>query len=1033
METMNDLPGVHQGCVPRTDIIEGAYELEAFAADLNLVIEGKKGYLYSNPDDFFKNTYPTDGLKTTVKEVFGRLTSTHPGAPVIKLETGLGGGKTHTLIALYHLAKHGTKINDIERVIGDLNFEPMLTAAIVGTELGISTQEGKRKTLWGELAYQLKGYDGYDFIKQADQQMVSPGERDLRELFGEDKCLILIDEIAQYLVRASGISIGETTLAENTVAFLHALTQVAAALDNVELVITSLDEKSVFKEKTGKIREMLEKATHEEMVIQTIKDANSVVSRVVQSLEPTKGEEFAHIIRHRLFESIDSNVRDNVVDAYLEGYRKEGVSEYLPQSVKDPLHRDVMIKSYPFHPDIISILRTKTSSIENFHKTRGVLRFLSVLVKHVWDDKIETPLIHPYHVDFSNDVIFNELISRLDLRDLKPAIDEDLANKDKDTRSDMVNQKYSNPYGTWVTTTILLHSLTGMIGTDVKKGANPAEIHEGLYQPGLDPEIINRVLEDLDNTWFFFDKHGQNYVCGLQPRLNKIVEEAKDQVEKTKINSELETRIRDVFRSKVFFRNEFFPSGPEKVSDDTDTIKLVLIHYNDEKMKFGQKKIPELVRNIFEQAGTQGKPRSFINSLVFSVADVERINHMEVNARKFLALKQLIEDYESGASYLSGLSPEQVSRLKNMKKESELYLSVAIITAYKHLIVPTAQAGLDDEPGRRPLRILSMRDNDHDVEMRVKAGHKEEEHIVQFLKDQLVAKTADDKQLAPDRIIDSMWKKTVSSIPGDDFKKMFYKQPIAGIHFSPELIRKSMRDGVRDNKWYATIGERFYDSKNYQMFNPSFTSEVMLTLVHSDEGKALHDQFYCNKCGNRKDECECKGEEPPQPPTPSGGDVDTGGFWEPPKPELVFSKSNMGLKRIHGDLTAWVEDKKIDRIERVKFVARSRKGLSILSRALVQFTQKKNILYDVNGGLQDLTSGLQFEITYKGNEDGFNKLKPAIVDFMPNVDFDFKELKVMIEFEEPIGANNFAQILGERIAEFTDVNPYDIEVKPLEE
>jgi len=532
---------------------------------------------------------------------------------------------------------------------------------------------------------------------------------------------------------------------------------------------------------------------------------------------------------------------------------------------------------------------------------------------------------------------------------------------------------------------------------------------------------------------FFFDKHGQNYVCGLQPRLNKIVEEAKDQVEKTKINSELETRIRDVFRSKVFFRNEFFPSGPEKVSDDTDTIKLVLIHYNDEKMKFGQKKIPELVRNIFEQAGTQGKPRSFINSLVFSVADVERIHHMEVNARKFLALKQLIEDYESGASYLSGLSPEQVSRLKNMKKESELYLSVAIITAYKHLIVPTAQAGLDDEPGRRPLRILSMRDNDHDVEMRVKAGHKEEEHIVQFLKDQLVAKTADDKQLAPDRIIDSMWKKTVSSIPGDDFKKMFYKQPIAGIHFSPELIRKSMRDGVRDNKWYATIGERFYDSKIYQMFNPSFTSEVMLTLVHSDEGKALHGQFYCNKCGNRKDECECKGEEPEKPSTPGGGDKDIGISWEPPKPELVFTKSNMGLKRIHGDLTAWIEDKKIDRIERVKFVARSRKGLSILSRALVQFTGKKKIIYDVNGGLQDLTSGIQFNITYKGNEEGFNRLKPAIVDFMPNIDFDFKDLKVMIEFEDPIGANNFAQILGERIAEFTDVNPYDIEVKPVEE
>jgi len=425
------------------------------------------------------------------------------------------------------------------------------------------------------------------------------------------------------------------------------------------------------------------------------------------------------------------------------------------------------------------------------------------LLAHVWKAKIPEPLIHPFHFDFYNNDIRNELINRLDMTELNPAIEEDLANKDKTTRAEIVDKSYSKPYGSRITSVVLLHSLTQKLKADSHKGANSAEIHLALWEPGQDPEIINKALEDLDDTWFYFGPEGQYYVAGLNPRLNKIIEKAKEQIEQTKINQEVENWIRKVFHSKTYFKSVFFPSSPANVNDDTNDIKLVVMHYNDCQQKHGSSKIPELVRKIFSEAGSQGKPRSYINNLVFLVADEERIKQMETQARSYLALRQLIQDYESGASYLSALTKEQKQKLKNQRNETELYLKIAVTIAYKHVIVPTTQASLTNT-GQRPLRVMSMRDTERDIEDRLKEGREAEESLVAFLRDRDVARTADDAPLSPDRILDGMWKKTADSMDGDEFKKMFYKNPIAGIHFSDELIRKSMKEGGRFTNWKGT-------------------------------------------------------------------------------------------------------------------------------------------------------------------------------------------------------------------------------------
>lgn len=118
------LPSVFHTCVPREEILSGELSLDLFAAKLSLVVEGSAPKVYQDPDIFFANTFPTDGLKTLVKEVFGRLAKTSIGSPIIRLETSFGGGKTHDEIALWHICKHGRQIQGLERFTNDLNTIP---------------------------------------------------------------------------------------------------------------------------------------------------------------------------------------------------------------------------------------------------------------------------------------------------------------------------------------------------------------------------------------------------------------------------------------------------------------------------------------------------------------------------------------------------------------------------------------------------------------------------------------------------------------------------------------------------------------------------------------------------------------------------------------------------------------------------------------------------------------------------------------------------------------------------------------------
>ena len=348
------LPSVFKTCVPREEILAGELSLDLFAAKLRLVVEGKAPHVYQDPTTFFINTFASDGLKTLIAEVFGRLVGASVGSPIIRLETSFGGGKTHDEIALWHIAKKGRVISGLER-FADLNLipsSPIQVAAIACHDLdpvngvyhphtGITTY-----TLWGEIAYQIAGIAGYSLLKGSDEQRVSPGTVVLERIIQGEPTVIILDEIARHLRAAKATLVGNSNLAEQVVAFLFSLMDLAAACHNLVFVYTLASSSDSFGEETTEIREAILASARQERV-----------------LKPSTDIEIYNIVKQRLFSSIDANAAQSAAKEYLQTYKASRIN--LPDGCKDSRYAESIEASYPFHPELFNLLTKKIASIPN--------------------------------------------------------------------------------------------------------------------------------------------------------------------------------------------------------------------------------------------------------------------------------------------------------------------------------------------------------------------------------------------------------------------------------------------------------------------------------------------------------------------------------------------------------------------------------------------------------------------------------------------------------------------------------------------
>lgn len=583
---------VFDTCHPRDEVLSGDLRDEMFAARLKDVVEGQADSIYQDAGRFFRSTYPTEGLRTLAREVLGRLSGREPAnSPFVRLETSFGGGKSHNLIALYHLAQ-GRSDSVPEGLQIDLSWlpsSPWPTAGVVGSDMdpanGIDHGTVTTRTLWGEIAYQLGRVSGdpdaaFAIVKKSDEDLVAPGTQVLEKLVGDGPALIMLDEIARYLRAAKAVQTANkhSDLAEQTVAFLMTLVEFASSQPNVVVVLTLADSSDAFSRETDDLR-------------QELGEARRVSARQERVITPTGETEISRIVTHRLFKAIAPDAGKEIAQEfgnYFTQLESQGVD--IPQRALRSEYAADMALDYPFHPEFLTTLNRKTATIPNFQKTRGALRLLARVVRQLWQEKPkDAHLISVHHLDLSLDDIVNDLTSRLERPAFRNVVEADITSprKGSEAHAETLDRRWIEagkpPYARRIATNVFLHSLTQGVAT----GVDPAELLVSVLQPGDDPQHIRKTLSqmlaeekgDPGSAFWFLHFDGHRYRFKTEPSLEKVIQDEVPLVGRVKAKGDLDDRIRTIWR-KSTFKPVFFPAEAAELDDDAKEPKLVVVHYD---------------------------------------------------------------------------------------------------------------------------------------------------------------------------------------------------------------------------------------------------------------------------------------------------------------------------------------------------------------------------------------------------------------------------------------------------------------------
>lgn len=669
---------------PRPEVLAGELTEAMFAASLEEVVSGVAPTAYGDPGAFFAATHPSAGLRTLLDQALGRLTGKRSdAASVIRLETSLGGGKTHNLIALYHAARGGLPAGRAGEFM-DPTLRPDAPIPQVGVFVGTGT--GARTfpevhgypsaSPWGYLALQLGGPAAYGHVRLDDEAGTAPGAAALKGLIGDAPTLILIDEIARYLRVARGVTVGRSTLAGQMNAFLMALMEAVDALPHAVLVLTTTAQTDAFGEETAEL-------------LGSLSEAGSLMARKEVVLRPSEEADLPRILARRLFEEVPPGAAGPVAAAYAETVERAAASGLeLPDAAITGGFGNQIAAHYPFHPSLVNVLDKRLSTIPNFQRTRGALRLLARAIRELWSERPEgAELIHLHHIDLSVREIAEDLSSRLDRPTYEPVIRTDIASQrhGEPSHAERVDEALGAHVARRLATTIYCYSLTREV-----PGVAAPEIFAAVLSPGDDPNLLQRGLDSLESSCWYLHADVRGYRFSTEASLVRLIQEAESEVSVTKARTRATQILSQQFRDGIFKVRRAWEDA--KVPDNADDAWLVVLHWDD----FGDERgvdhrapVPRRISELFERTPTGGV-REFRNRLVVLAPSLGSHEAMVRAVRTLIALQTLAENAEVQAQ----LTPEKRAELRSRLKESELLARVAVCNHVNVLYVPVSD-GID--------------------------------------------------------------------------------------------------------------------------------------------------------------------------------------------------------------------------------------------------------------------------------------------------------------------------------------------------
>jgi len=684
---------------PHKDVASGRYQQAEFAADLWQVRLGEGTPEYRDPIEFFRRTYLTESLKRMLVGAVRRL-SGQSADPVVQLQTNFGGGKTHAMLALYHLLSGiaPTELAGIDAVMqeaGTATLPSVRRVVLVGNRISpgnpVRKQDGTVvRTLWGELAWQL-GYaaggeseagKAFDQLAADDERATSPGDV-LRELFVRyGPCLILIDEWVAYARQLHDQSDLPGGSFETQFTFAQALTESAKLAGNCLLVISlpasdtsgsphaQTDDAEVGGQRG---REALDRL-------------RNVVGRLESSWRPASAEEGFEIVRRRLFEPLADPAqfkdRDVVARAFADFYRTQQAE--FPPECRDADYEKRIRAAYPIHPEIFDRLYTDWSTLVKFQRTRGVLRLMASVIHSLWEKGDRNPLIMPANISIDDSRVQSELTRYLS-DNWPPIIERDVDGPNSLPLKIDGEVPNLGKFAACRRVARAIYLGSAPLTKAAHRGLEDRQVKLGCVMPGESPNVFGDALRRLAAAATYLYQDGPRYWYSTQPTVTKLAEDRAEQLKRDpdKVMQELDGRLRkDLERKGDFSRIHPLPQSGQDVSDDLDA-RLVVLGINHPYSKEPGSAAEAAAKAILESRGSS--PRHYRNTLVFLAADKTRLQDLDEAARKFLEGESILT--EKGEKGLN-LDPQQVKQAETQRTAADSAVTARLPETYQWLLVP---------------------------------------------------------------------------------------------------------------------------------------------------------------------------------------------------------------------------------------------------------------------------------------------------------------------------------------------------------
>lgn len=664
---------------PHQDVREGRYLTAEFAADLAQVAQGTADDEYQDPTEFFRRTYLTGGLTRLLQLAVERLTNAG-GNPVVQLQTTFGGGKTHAMLALYHLFGGGVRFHEVPHLTEALGMDPATIptaarAVFVGTDFSAGTprihEDGTVvRTMWGEIAYGLGGREGFDMVAEADRQAVAPGAEVLTALFNRyAPAIIFIDEWVAFARNLYGHALLSAGSFDGNLTFAQSLTEAAKRAERTLVVASIPASQNEIGGEGGQVA--LEQLSH-------------VFGRLESVWAPAAAEESFEIVRRRLFtEVLDYPARDQVIAAFMRMYREH--SGDFPRESGDSVYEQQLKAAYPIHPELFKRLYEDWSTLDRFQRTRGVLRLMAGVIHTLWEHEDRSLLIMPGSVPLDNPTVKNELLQYLP-EGWEPVVSTDVdGSGSRPLQVDRENPSFGRYSASRrVTRTIFLGSAPSVADQRVR-GIEKDRIKLGCVQPGETAatfgDALHRLEEHLtylyaDPTRAWFDTH---------PSVRREAEDRARNLSAGDVAEEILRRLR-AHHQRGNFAGVHVGVSHGDIPDD-QAVRLVVLEPSavHQARDTGSPAIRQ-AQEILDKRGTA--PRHYKNMVVYLAADKAQMVELDRLVRQYLAWDSIVRDKD-----VLNLDMFQWRQAESSRDRVETAVTSQVRSTYIWGLVPTQSDG----------------------------------------------------------------------------------------------------------------------------------------------------------------------------------------------------------------------------------------------------------------------------------------------------------------------------------------------------